>query len=307
MINNKYLLTAIVPVSAMANKLQNFKFWVDKSPAELKIIVVHDWRDSATGDELKQIIEGKVNIELIEGKFGSPGAARNAGLERVDTVWTVFWDSDDLPEPYRVIELLNKQKTNSQIIITSFRIQSLLTQKIIRVSTCPKGSTKRQLNYLANDPGIWRVIFRTELIRNLKFSKLKMGEDVLFLAAALDAGSEPIFLNEITYTYFRDVPNQLTEDNRYVADLYTFLRLLDSKYKQNRIEAYFVVPLAVKQTFSLIKHRGLNIQNMKVFSEIRVYRKHFLIFSVSVMLLISTRLQEKILLITRGYAAKRKK
>ena len=56
MLNNKFILTAIVPVSAMANKLQNFRNWVEESPLELKIIVVHDWRDSETGEELRKII-----------------------------------------------------------------------------------------------------------------------------------------------------------------------------------------------------------------------------------------------------------
>ena len=193
----EHLLTAIVPVSKMSGRLENFASWITKVSPNIKVIVVHDRQDNETGRELQEIINPNRHIKYIEGEFGSAGAARNAGLAYADTLWTTFWDSDDIPDTLSVLEILERVFEHTDVIVSSFIVRSMEIDEPIRRSTPPVGSLKNKLNYLAKDPGIWRVIFRTETILDLRFTDLKMGEDVLFLAKALDKSEVINFESEL--------------------------------------------------------------------------------------------------------------
>ena len=100
------MLTAIVPVSGMAGRLHNLENWLSTiHDLDIQIIIIHDHRDSETERQLLSIL-GTINspkIAYLSGAFGSPGAARNAGLERVDSKFVCFWDSDDLPQPQSIL------------------------------------------------------------------------------------------------------------------------------------------------------------------------------------------------------------
>ena len=96
------LLTAIVPVTKMAGKLQHFEEWLSICRGlPIEIIVCHDVQDDQTGPELTKIFES-LNLEnkliFLEGTYDSAGLARNAGIPLASGEWIVFWDSDDLPD-----------------------------------------------------------------------------------------------------------------------------------------------------------------------------------------------------------------
>lgn len=269
-----HLLTAIVPVSRMAGKLENFESWISQASPKIKIIVVHDFQDDATGKELRTIIGSNIHIKFIEGIFGSPGAARNAGLEFADTLWTVFWDSDDLPNTTETLEILGRGSDQKDVIVTSFDVRSLGVDGNVRKSFTPNGSIGKKLRYLASDPGIWRVLFRTEIVSNLTFTDLRMGEDVLFLARALDNSKYFVFENVITYSYFRNVPGQLTSNARNIRDLLEVLAQINYKSLNKFVEVNFLLTLIAKQSISLIKHKVGIFEVISNVVRIKAVRRH---------------------------------
>ena len=270
----EHLLTAIVPVSKMSGRLENFASWITKVSPNIKVIVVHDRQDNETGRELQEIINPNRHIKYIEGEFGSAGAARNAGLAYADTLWTTFWDSDDIPDTLSVLEILERVFEHTDVIVSSFIVRSMEIDEPIRRSTPPVGSLKNKLNYLAKDPGIWRVIFRTETILDLRFTDLKMGEDVLFLAKALDKSEVINFESEFTYTYFRNVPGQLTGNGIHTRELLKLLSHLNFHCQNKQIEVDFLIPLIAKQMISLLKQRVGIIDVLQRVAKIRANRQH---------------------------------
>ena len=113
----KYELSIIVPVTKMHGRLDNFKKMVeDISNLSIQLIVVHDIDDDKTGRELQIILKNNANIKLIEGKYGSAGGARNAGLELVDSEWIGFWDSDDKPQVKQYLDLVAKIKGEQNLV-----------------------------------------------------------------------------------------------------------------------------------------------------------------------------------------------
>ena len=164
----KPLLSVIVPISNMAGKLNQLSAWVTKSLNKpIQIIIIHDIADEATGMELKELIhKNKLShVVLIEGKYGNPGYARNAGLEVATGEWCVFWDSDDKPFVSSILLALTEVNLEDEVIIGRFNIRN-----------CLDGSVREGCNnitsykHIAMNPGIWRMIFRSKIINGFRFT-----------------------------------------------------------------------------------------------------------------------------------------
>lgn len=209
------ILSAIVPVTRMAGRLGLLENWlrqVENLPVE--VIIIHDIQDESTSHELQEVIgrQKKSQIKLLEGEFGSPGAARNAGLDFQRRTWTAFWDSDDLPKVSVVLEGIQSANCTDDVVIGNY-------------STNNDGNIKEvkhfnRLNFVAINPGLWRMAFKTELINEKRFALFRMGEDQLFLAD-LNLKSRNIhFTNEIFYMYYQGLPFQLTSSAIARKDVY---------------------------------------------------------------------------------------
>jgi glycosyltransferase involved in cell wall biosynthesis len=119
----KPLLSVIVPVTKMAGKMNLLASWtIHTLDLNIEVIIIHDIGDLATGTELKKLIHENSlsNVILIEGRYGSPGFARNAGLEVATGEWFVFWDSDDRPLVNNVMLALSNASASDEIIIGNF-------------------------------------------------------------------------------------------------------------------------------------------------------------------------------------------
>ncbi len=193
----------------MAGKLHNLKSWINASLGlDVRILLIHDFQDKATSLELNRfvnLIDSK-QVKLFESYCGSPGLARNFGIANLQTEWCCFWDSDDLPDILKTISIITQSRPSTEVIITNFAINDLsrITIKEHRSS----------LDQVAVNPGIWRMIFKSSLIKNQKFGSLMMGEDQIFLLELGLAEMEIEFSNEVNYTYFKGGQFQLTSDKR---------------------------------------------------------------------------------------------
>jgi hypothetical protein len=216
---NRYLgkLLIIVPVTKMANKLANLQTWLSKTTnQDIKILIVHDIADDPTSLELKEIVSkfSRLKIELIEKKLNSPGLARNLGLATVNYEWISFVDSDDLVDVTELLNMISKSPLDAEIVIGNYRVSSSKGTKSMKNSEFidPKMN-------VAMNPGIWRMIFRQEVIGLTRFSKYKMGEDQLFLLDIDFFRRKLFFSNLFPYTYFQNMEGQLTSDRKSVKDI----------------------------------------------------------------------------------------
>ena len=242
-INNENLLTAIVPVRNMAGRLNVFNSWIgqiEKYPMQL--IVVHDVFDKDTDYELKKIIDhhSHLNIVLIEGKFGSPGYARNAGFEYVTGKWVAFWDSDDKPRLQTIIREINNAQLNDDVLVGGFDTINAFSGNVNRLN-----ENNASLRSVLMNPGLWRMVIKFSLITK-PFPPYRMGEDQIFIIKN-QLLRQKIFFDESTfYKYFTNVPNQLTSKPYLLNDLLyvlvdTLLVLKNEKRKNKIIDVLFSV------------------------------------------------------------------
>lgn len=215
------LLSIVVPVTRMANQLGTLTEWIqDCNYQNVEIILVHDISDNETGKELLEIIQNNpnVNISLIEGKFGAPGIARNAGLLKANAKWVVFWDSDDQPNLKNVMQILQEEelKNDSEIAVFIGQFKTL-RQQIDWNETVKKLDSS--LIDISLNPGLWRMVFRRNVIENCKFTNSKMAEDQNFISQIDLPKMHYKIVNIHFYTYYLGVPNQLTSKSEAINDI----------------------------------------------------------------------------------------
>ena len=222
-------LTAIVPLTRMSGRLGNLDNWLSKSKnLPIRVVIVHDIQDLATGIELKELLlkHEHVEIQLIEGAFGSPGLARNRGLQTQRATWTAFWDADDLPNPASVFEGIAEATSETEVVIGNFTINS------------PDGKSTnkhhKKIEVVALNPGLWRMAIRSSILNHVSFSASRMGEDQLFLVD-LNLGTRNIhYSNLVFYEYFQGSPLQLTAQQDTINEVEETLGLVTKRLSQNK-------------------------------------------------------------------------
>lgn len=245
-------LLIIVPVTKMANKLGNLQTWLSRTTnQEVKILIVHDIADEPTSLELKEIVSkfSRLKIELIEKRLNSPGLARNLGLATVNYEWISFVDSDDLVDVSELLNMISKSPLDTEIVIGNYKVSSSKDTKSMKTSE----SIDPKMN-VAMNPGIWRMIFRQEIIGMTRFSQYKMGEDQLFLLDIDFFRRNLFFSNLFPYTYFQNVEGQLTSDRQSVKDISKVIKETIQKFnKSDKSIQSYVGMITVRQMMTEFK------------------------------------------------------
>jgi len=247
------LASVICPVFNMAGRLQLLEEWVGKLSANplIEVIIINDYSDEATSAELKAICTKYDNLKFIEGNFGNPGSARNAGLEICQGKWVIFWDSDDKPDVENFLELLkSNEELNPDICFGMYKTFNENSQQI---SESPAWSldTKRDLSTVALNPGIWRIVFARNLIEGMRFEPLRMAEDQIFICEAILSARKLVFADRQIYTYFTGSINHLTKNSAALQDLLPAFKKTSEILKLSTVEvAPFLSLMAAKQMIS---------------------------------------------------------
>jgi len=271
----KYELSIIVPVTKMHGRLDNFKKMVeDTSNFSIQLIVVHDIDDDKTGRELQIILNNKTNIKLIEGKYGSAGDARNAGLELVDSEWIGFWDSDDKPEVKQCLDLVAKIKEEQNLVGYG---------NFLKISAKPNKLQKSKNSFniegatnslkLHKNPGIWRWIFASEVLKNTKFSNLKLGEDVCFLFSILQKVDKVTTSSQVVYKYFVDDPLQSTVLWKNDTRIFLVIKFMNENFISNQKNQNITIGLLVNQFYSSLKLDKLKYKVISIKLFINIFSK----------------------------------
>lgn len=215
---NRFLLSVIIPISKMSGRLRNFEITMSNLCAEneIQIILIHDLQDLTTGAEIRDILEKKpgAQVTLVEKFIGSPGGARNLGLNHVEGSWVNFVDSDDIFYPHELLKFLrNLPVRNIDALVSNYETMDSI-DNLVKIHEHQSSWTKVALR-----PGLWRWTFLAKSIRSTKFSNLSMGEDQKFLYEFCQEKREIQFTKLTTYRYVTNQMHQLTNQSSPKRDL----------------------------------------------------------------------------------------
>jgi glycosyltransferase involved in cell wall biosynthesis len=269
----------------MAGKLDCFRETVEAvRDSGIFLVVVHDWRDQRTEDELLRILSilDERNFRFISGIYGSPGESRNRGIEEVSSKWITFWDSDDLPNVDNILRAVEESKTGYEVIIGNFYKVKHPRKEIVEYSL---GIDWR--NSVSRNPGLWRIVFQTSSIGKLRFSNLLMAEDQVFLVQYRLFDRTVLVWNNSFYEYHVSQSGQATSSKKALKDLarsvaITFAEIskiqseFDANYRTVFVKQALTglkklsVPNKVKVLWRLLQFvRGLGLnQNIEIIKRI---------------------------------------
>ena len=240
--SNSTLLTIVTPISQMAGRLQNLQTWLSRlGNLSVEVVLIHDKKDELTGIALREMIHklDDSRITFLEGNYGGPGLARNAGMQVATGEWVCFWDSDDIPQVqdfYLMVQTADESK--SECAIGGFTAVHDTTGER-KLHLLPKD----YLNEIAINPGIWRFAFKRNELKGLWFSSLMMAEDQIFLANFNIPDRQIEIFSKSVYHYFIGEDFHLTKSRESLKDL----------------------PIAIDHSFSLVRSlTGKNISFVSI-------------------------------------------
>ena len=271
--SKKILLSVVVPIGNMARNLQFIESWLQNiDKYSLEVILVHDQTFLNVGPELQELLQS-VNasrVILIQGVFGNPGSARNAGLEIATGDWVGFWDSDDTPNIENIFSAINISQEYDEILVGNFSVFDFKTMEQRTPIKKVNG-----IESVAMNPGVWRMVFRRLTISDTRFPSLRMGEDQVFLAR-LNFGIRKLrFVESIFYQYNLGGPSQLTKSRIALKDLpLASAIILEHAKKAQRKQSIFDMQLFFRQQITVMKN-GDFLLKLSIFKFIGKYLKKF--------------------------------
>ena len=271
-------LTLVIPVGNFSKDREHLLEYLNQTKifGIPVILVIDDSKPDSIIQARKleaQQIDQRVKVLQYDGR--NPGGARNEAIKYVQTEWLQFCDSDDSIEIESVLKLINSQEvSHCQAIVAGFR-QKLKNDQKFKL----RDYFARKFLYLGIglDPGIWRWIFRTEFVKNLKFAETRMGEDQVFIAKFLLSNPKLINKQKLSvYFYDSNTPGNLTsqyssEEVEKTLKEFEALSLKDSQLRNS----FLVTILYFKMKLTTIR-RNVEISKIDRFAMYLSFIAYFL-------------------------------
>jgi hypothetical protein len=229
-------LTAVIPLGGKSPNLEVLLSWMTVDIlTRLKVIIILDGLAPETKSKYrKRLIEiSPANVKVLETNCKNPGGARNIGISSIDTTWTSFWDADDIPDVDQVLSAISDQAPTISAIRGRYSIKNINSDNIVMVE---EETLTNDLSLLfTTGPGLWRYVFKTESISNVRFPEISMAEDQIFLFNALKAAGSITEVSRNFYTYQTNNSEQLTNSREKLTDLSKAFELLIDDFDPNAI------------------------------------------------------------------------
>ncbi|MDY4576591.1 MAG: glycosyltransferase family 2 protein [Anaerobutyricum hallii] len=243
-------ITVIVPVYNVKDYLrQSLDSIIGQSYKNFKVIIVDDGSTDGCASICDEYAKSDMRMDVIHKNNGGLMSAWVCGLERVQTEFVVFVDSDDYIAPDMLQLFVEKQREhNADVVVGNY--------KRINTSNVVRAKSRNPAGYYAKDrikkeiyPSMintgkfqtrglllsrWGKLIRTELIRkNLKYCdfRISYGEDLnIMIPVFCDCNSISI-IDDANSDYYYRMNNQSIV-HIYKPTMYQQVELLYAKLYQ---------------------------------------------------------------------------
>lgn len=264
-------LTVVIPISNYQIHADNINAILESvSIYGIEVILVLDGQPKEAFDNLHQIITAlKIDGRVIQEQFNNPGATRNLGMKLVTRKWVAFWDCDDFPSIKETIKLMtDAESANAKIAIGNYEVEDLRTQRVV---IQPMNLRSPQIGIGLN-PGIWRMIFKNEVLTGIEFPQLSMGEDQVFLQRVINQETRIIFRNYVVYRYRTGVGSQLTGNTKRIREIVPAHALAVAEYNPHGELKAIALTMLIRQETTILKYPGSSLKE-KILHSLSLLKK----------------------------------
>lgn len=197
--------------------LSEIRRWIQLTKSSgVKIHLIHDIQNLSGLKRIRELVDhsDSESLLLTEGCYGSPGLARNVGLEVLDTPWFTFWDSDDLVDISTFLDTVEKLDVQYDAYVSDYYFSTGKAKILKKLS-----QTEQTMDEVARNPGIWRIIYKSKFFESTRFKDFLMGEDQIYLVESRFSSSRICHVPTIWYMYVKNSPTQLTNSQMHLNSL----------------------------------------------------------------------------------------
>lgn len=202
--------------------------------------IVDDGSIDDTAEIIKSFIKDDGRFIYIFQNNAGQGEARNNALEKVETLYATFVDSDDYIEPNYLQKLIAPLKNGADISACYFT----------RVYPTKNSLNKFTINdlMLAKFPAPWGKAFKTGLIKGngIKFPNNKLYyEDLGFYTMLIAHTNRFAIIEESLYNYLQNEGSTMYTYNDKIFDIYKIFDIVEknigNSIKLEYIEIYHIL------------------------------------------------------------------
>jgi glycosyltransferase involved in cell wall biosynthesis len=262
-LDSSVLLSAIIPVGGFPNGFEALESWIlNCSHEKLEIIFVLDTNDFATTSFIVNIskILTKTSFKVLRCDSRNPGSARNIGIKGAKGKWICFWDADDVPDFVNVLsQIESKANQPADIIVGNYQVIDFETKSVV----LRRLDKKDPMMSIAINPGLWRFIFKREILEKATFPALRMGEDQVFIFSTLTNARNINFVDDNFYSYYQYQTGQLTKSVDFGRDLVETRDICKKMFQSSK--SRYLRTAIIRQDFTLVKRGSLTIKTNAIY------------------------------------------
>ena len=233
-------ISVIVPIynsEAYLNKC--IDSLINQTKKDIEIILVNDGSTDASDKIIKSYKDKR--IKYYKNKNNGIGYSRNFGIDKSNSKYIMFLDSDDYLDIHACEELYKKiEKDKSDVVVSDFIKSHNGTDEIIKINDFKKTNLNKNSNILLDiNLSPWNKIYSSKLIKdnNIRFPEDIKYEDVLFVLECLDKANNISKLNKaLNYYIVRDNSETKTYDKKVFDILEVVKRFrsyFNNRYKED--------------------------------------------------------------------------
>ena len=235
--NKNDLISVIIPAYNSGKYIEkSLDSVVNQTYKNIEIIIVNDCSKDNVEDVILEYMKKDSRISYLKNEVNmGVGPTRNKGIEKAKGKYLYFFDSDDYISPNCIFELYNAIKEDD-----SFSCMTI-GYKDIEGKLIPFSKSREEL-MLSEYPSVCMKLFNKRIIDelNLRFSTLRIAEDVEFVSKLLIYNNKVTFIDKPLFTYVIHNDSTIRTYNKTQLDVLNAIENIETFAKEhNKYDEFF--------------------------------------------------------------------
>lgn len=192
----------IIPVYNVAPYLREcLDSVLAQSYTDWESICVDDGSTDGSGAILDTYVASDSRFRVIHQANAGVSAARNVALDSANGKWVMFLDADDMLGQNALARMMSEAKDGVDVVLmrhTSFDDDAFVEGRETEACQLAEGARVEWAEYYHP---IFAAAFRQEVVKDLRFELLTIGEDRVWYLDALDRVKNRVLLDYVGYGY----------------------------------------------------------------------------------------------------------